>query len=297
MSMSPRRKVVVSLAVAVVLSTGFAEAQMVGVVDGCDVGGMSWDINLVSATFDYPLQQIAVDVILCAPVDNRTKYRVHFDHTAPFAPDLDRNGDGTIDEADFCVTTSDDTMIFRGHRGLGKTTGPGDIVVSLPVTISYTVPLAELSTDLMTGDTVYIWADTQWKGIRDRAPNTEEADGCAKPEVASETLELVLLPPPTPTPTPVPPTPTFTPVPPTQTPTPVPPTPTPTPIPPTPTPTDTPTPIAPTPTDTPTPIPPTPTPIPPTPTPTDTPTPIPPTPTPTDTPTPIPPTPTSTPTP
>jgi hypothetical protein len=263
MSCSSRRGIVVSLAVAALLSVGLAEAQ-VSVVDDCDVGGASvpWDVDQLTASYDDSLQQIVVDLKLCAPAGNGTKYRVHFDHTAPFAPDLDRNGDGYVDQSDFCVTTSDDGMMYRVHRGRGKATGPGVIEVSGD-TLTYTVALAELSTDLMTGDTVYIWADTHWKGIRDRAPNTEEADGCAKPEVASETLELALIPPPTPTPTP--------------TNTPIPPTPTPTPIPPTPTPTDTPTPIPPTPTPTPTN---TPTPIPPTPTPTPTNTPIPPTPTP-----------------
>ena len=37
-----------------------------------------------------------------------------------------------------------------------------------------------------------IWADTKRKKFVDRAPNTESGDECAKPEVASEVLSLVL---------------------------------------------------------------------------------------------------------
>ena len=33
---------------------------------------------------------------------------------------------------------------------------------------------------------------SRFKGIRDRAPNTDGTDGCAKPESLSETLEITL---------------------------------------------------------------------------------------------------------
>ena len=35
-------------------------------------------------------------------------------------------------------------------------------------------------------------ADTKFKKTTDSAPNTESGDGCAKPEVASEVLSLIL---------------------------------------------------------------------------------------------------------
>ncbi len=39
---------------------------------------------------------------------------------------------------------------------------------------------------------ILIWADTQFKGISDRAPNTEFGDLCAKPESSAEVLALSL---------------------------------------------------------------------------------------------------------
>lgn len=144
----------------------------------------------MSASFDEAALDITVEMALCADADNKTKYRVHFDHTVPFAPDPDRNGDGYITEDDFCVTTSDDTMMHRGN----KDTGPGLIRVEGSV-LKYTVHIAELNPQLDTGDTILVWADTQYKGIKDRAPDTNDSDGCGKPEVAAEYIELVLAPP------------------------------------------------------------------------------------------------------
>jgi Protein of unknown function (DUF1554) len=51
-----------------------------------------------------------------------------------------------------------------------------------------------LNPALTAGDTVFIWADTQLKGIVDRAPNTDASDGCADPEVPAEVLALLLEP-------------------------------------------------------------------------------------------------------
>lgn len=42
---------------------------------------------------------------------------------------------------------------------------------------------------------MFIWADTQDKGIVDRAPNTDASDGCADPELDTEVLTLSLVPP------------------------------------------------------------------------------------------------------
>ena len=74
-------------------------------------------------------------------------------------------------------------MMLRGR----KDTGPGSIVANAEK-LTFTVSVDELNPLLDLGDTVYIWADTQYKGIADRAPNTEAGYGCSQPEVASEVL-------------------------------------------------------------------------------------------------------------
>ena len=150
-----------------------------------DGGNGSKDIESLVASFDAGDITVAMD--LCAATDNQTKYRVHFDHTVPFAPDMDRNGDGFSTPEDACFPTDDDGMMHRTK----KDTGPGmiDVVGSQ---LTYTVHMSELNPDLVIGDTILLWADTQHKGIKDRAPNTNAIDGCDKPEVAGEYIELEL---------------------------------------------------------------------------------------------------------
>jgi len=65
-------------------------------------------------------------------------------------------------------------------------------VGSEPVSAVVTALVGDLNPVLALGNTVYIWADTQFKGINDRAPNTESGDGCPKPEVANEVLSVIL---------------------------------------------------------------------------------------------------------
>jgi hypothetical protein len=147
--------------------------------------GGTRDIDTLTATFDATTETITVDLVLCAAPDAATKYRVHFDHTAPFFDDDDRNGDGVVDANDFCATTSDSGMMRKGT----KNTGPGTITV-VGSTLHYEVSLAALNPALMEGDTVYIWADTQANTVVDRAPNTDRSDGCADPELDTEVLAL-----------------------------------------------------------------------------------------------------------
>ena len=59
-------------------------------------------------------------------------------------------------------------------------------------TLTYSVAIDDLNPSLELGDTVLIWADTKFKKTTDSAPNTESGDGCAKPEVVSEVLSVVL---------------------------------------------------------------------------------------------------------
>ena len=158
--------------------SGVAMANDVPGHDICDIGGGGNDIDTLSASYDIGLDEITVDMLLCAAPGGGTKYRVHFDHTAPFATDLDRNGDQVVDASDFCVTTSRDTMMRRSHKGRDKDTGPGDIDADTN-TLTFKVLVDDLNPSLALGATVYIWADTQHQGINDRAPNTESGNGCA----------------------------------------------------------------------------------------------------------------------
>jgi hypothetical protein len=126
-----------------------------------------------------------------APITPKIKYRVHFDYADGLAIDDDRNDDQVVDGADYCYTTSDDTMTTRIHRQNKKDTGPGTISVD-GLLITYQVSYAELG--LTSGDTVLIWADTHDKGIVDRAPDTEiiSPNSCSKPERSEEVLTHVL---------------------------------------------------------------------------------------------------------
>ena len=148
-----------------------------------DGGGGSADIFAWAAEIDAD-QNLVVDVILCDSVDEKIKYRLHIDHSALF-----------FDEVDDCSTTSDDTM--KLHRG--RTTGPSGTIEILDIDIfgedtwlQFTVNMADLSPDIVADDMLYVWLDTQNKGIADRAPDTDGSDGCSKPEVGGEALPLVV---------------------------------------------------------------------------------------------------------
>ncbi len=158
----------------------------------CDIpNALSRDVDTVEVNSDGT--KITVTVELCGSFNNNTKYRVHFDYK-------DSNGDlltgfiGPNNEE--CATpegtTSDDTI--KLHRG--KTTGPEENDVSAAGnTLIFEVLYVDLVHNggvLQGGDTVYIWVDTHYKGIQDRAPFTDCADGCSKPQLISEVIEHTL---------------------------------------------------------------------------------------------------------
>lgn len=179
---------VLTTVVALAAVLGFAGTTSAGDTPGhdeCELGGgnEAGDIDNLSASYDAANDLIIVEILLCDTKANNIKYRVHFDHTAPFFDD----------PPEFCATTSDDTMKrFKGN----KDTGPGAIVMATTNvandTLIYTVAVDDLDPELMLDDTVFIWADTQRKGIIDRAPDTDDTDSCAKPEVEAEVLALTL---------------------------------------------------------------------------------------------------------
>ncbi|MDX1384237.1 MAG: lamin tail domain-containing protein [Thermoanaerobaculia bacterium] len=163
-------------------------------VDGCDAGGASTDIHSLVATYDPDSDLIGVDMELCSPPDDRTKYRLRIDHEAPWFDDADRNGDGVVDGLDLCAETSDTgTMLHRGDRA----TGVAAIGVDGAV-VRYAIAAGDLDPGLALGDRIFLWADTQNQGIGDRAPTPESADGCALPENAAEVVALDLVAPLTP---------------------------------------------------------------------------------------------------
>ena len=159
-------------------------------IEMCGDGGFgSQDIENLSASFSHDDELVTVEMTLCAAPDLKTKYRVRFDHAAPFANDDDRNGDLVVDGADFCVGTSDTGMM---HRVLKGNNGPGQITVDGNV-LTYTVSLAELNVDINNSDSILLWADTQYKGILDNAPDVDDSDGCGKPENLDEVIQLSLV--------------------------------------------------------------------------------------------------------
>ncbi len=156
--------------------------------DGCDVGGGGNDVDTVEAYSDGTT--IFVHLTLCNDIESGVKYRVHFDYTDQTDLDEDATDEApdTPDSDETCQTTSDDTMMRRGTRE----TGPGIITEDTDM-LWYEVDYDELTKngfDLVSGDQVLIWVDTQFRGINDRAPNTQEP--CSKPQTLGEVIDLTL---------------------------------------------------------------------------------------------------------
>ncbi len=180
------------------------------------------DIESVSATSDGG--NIVVTVTMCGDYDDddpdtkgkrMVKYRLHIDHKSP---EGDRYEDGHVFTADDevalddCETSSDDGVMFRVHKNkaVGSSTefntsngsvyGPGTVDdTTFSDVLVFTVPYAGLLDDqetpvaVATDDVVHLWVDVQQKGICDRAPNTDDTDGCAKPEIPDEVISIKLL--------------------------------------------------------------------------------------------------------
>jgi hypothetical protein len=132
------------------------------------------------------------------------KYRLHIDHKSPAgARYVDGHGFtmDNQDDLDDCETSSDDGVMFRVHKnGNTRVYGPGTVVYTDgdPDTLVFTVPYAGLLDDETTpgavaaDDVVHLWMDVQQKQICDRAPDTDDSDLCAKPEIPSEVLSILL---------------------------------------------------------------------------------------------------------
>lgn len=182
--------IIASLVLSITMLTGLAFAVGSPVADTDDAVADAADILALRASSDG--SDITVELDLDGASASRFKYRIHFDYKNGMADDADRNDDGFVDGLDFCFTTSDDTS--KLHRN--KETGPGSWDGAGTAFLTLTVPYGDLTENDLSaidpGDTVFIWADTQRKGIQDRAPDTDDGNGCAKPESTGEVLELVL---------------------------------------------------------------------------------------------------------
>jgi len=143
---------------------------------------------------------ITVTMSVCGPVITRANYRAHFDYEAPFYDSLDRNGDGFVDAADFCVATDDAGMQFRRATPQGdQITGPGTITLDetggLPVftyTLNYTDVIRADGTPLLPGDEIALWVDVNNTNRKDRAPVTDSGNGCDEPENDNEVIRITL---------------------------------------------------------------------------------------------------------
>lgn len=173
---------------AVLLTAGKSFASSTLVNDTCDQNDDGNDIERFSAVYDSDSDELTVNIHLCDDVLDETIYRVRIDHTAPFFDEEDRDGNGKIQKKDTCFPTSDTGISRKGdiHTGLGYSDILNDQVVS------FTVPVDDLNPNLMLGDTIHIWANTQNKGTQDHAPDLDGENECGVPVMAGETMALDL---------------------------------------------------------------------------------------------------------
>lgn len=123
---------------------------------------------------------ITVTMFLCAAPTGGAKYRVHFDYKDDLASDRNPS----------CVNTSDAAAVHVAGPNGPRNTGPGTIRVD-GTTIIYTVRYKDF--DLLPGDEIEVWAETETKGITDRVPNTDGRDGCSRPQSQDEVVGIELI--------------------------------------------------------------------------------------------------------
>ena len=162
-------------------ANGFTDFDIVD--DGCDGNADGTDVDVFF--IDCSFGDCFVGVILCGDLDDKAKYRLHFDTTAPFFDD----------DAD-CLTTSDDTSMYR-PRSLaendGKLTGPVAFdTLFVDNFLGWLFDYEALG--VSAGDYFAVWVDVHKRGVQDRAPNTDDIDGCAKPQDYTEVLNIQLQP-------------------------------------------------------------------------------------------------------
>lgn len=153
------------------------------VEDGCNENNDGTDVDFFIIECHSGSGQCLVAALLCDDSDNRAKYRVHFDSQAPYF----------YQGAD-CETTSDDTAMYRprsADENDGRFTGPDAAMTFM----KNDVMIWEFDYEALgvnEGDYVAVWLDIHKKGIQDRAPDTDDTDGCAKPRDMYEVLNIMI---------------------------------------------------------------------------------------------------------
>jgi hypothetical protein len=174
--------------------------------EDCGDGGSVAARDVKSVTVSSDGTTITVVVVLCDGVNRHTKYRLHIDHKHWDFPNT--TGPDTLDPNPAgknypCETSSDDTIKLHNRKTTGaegSTDGLVDITTTTITddTLTFEVDYIDLVDDngdpVLSTDTVYLWVDTQYKGIRDRVPDTDVdgEDGCSKPKNICEVIELIL---------------------------------------------------------------------------------------------------------
>jgi PKD repeat protein len=162
------------------------------------------DVDILSASYDSASDTIEVCAILC---DDECKpgaqYRFHFDYDmeangmASSLPDRDEDSCKISSIGNFTGTTSDDIIRFLCDRdGINykKVTGPAENCTPVDedgkfcCTVALESLVREDGSMVQECDAIDIWIDAHKKCIQDRAPDTNDSDGCSKPTGADEVL-------------------------------------------------------------------------------------------------------------
>lgn len=184
-------------------------------LERCDLAAGSAGIDVKNVSLSSDGSNLVVKAQFCGPVEEKAYYKVYFDYTRdqghhrrnygswylrryfkkygglnepeidPSAPD----GPDTLDGNQLCKRTWDDRAAYK----YGRTWGPGEFVISgdeLTLTLDYG-SLAR-GDGVAKGSKVLVWVRSWKHGFRDRAPNVETGDRCARPQFDHEVFEITL---------------------------------------------------------------------------------------------------------
>lgn len=187
--MNFRMKIFAAMAFVLIFSfTTLPQAYALEYEDGCEdvPDHQGADIKFLRASFleneEGPEDdEIRVELELCDSPLGEVKYRLRLAH--------DKNDDISIAEevaaGDVCEANYNKGMMYKDGRdfGPGSVTPDGNSLI-------FSLDVDELEPSLEYGDSIYLKADTQYRGILDRVPGKDkELEGCER-----HYLEFVLVP-------------------------------------------------------------------------------------------------------